>query len=465
MPKRWAASVVCLVLVPSAFAQLPQSRRLAIRPAAGPVPALKYQLLPDPADLTPGNAALLYYRVYSPEWFRRLDEKATRELLYKASKMAGAELARKDLDWLLTAKVLKEMDRAARRSYCDWELTPRIREDGVNVVLPDVQDFHGLATALAARTRLYLADGRFDEACQSLQTGMAFGRDVANSPTMISALVSVQITGIMLQQVQVWIETPGSPNLYWALTDLPRPLIPLRPALAGEKLFIHADAPMLADLERARLDARQNEELMNQVVRLGQLLRQSQQVDTWADRATVEASVKELMPQARKALVEQGLKPLEVEAMSDLQAVLLYGYREYVRIRDDGFKWHDVPLFQAKAGLDRAEEEAKQARVRLKEMPMFLLLPAFHDVAYSTAHRQRRVEALRCVEAIRLYMAAHGGAAPASLADITEVPVPIDPMTGKPFEYAVAGEKATLRAPEVPGSVAASITYELSLKR
>src|SRR5205823_1759147 len=42
-------------------------RKLTVTPAAAPVPALKYKLLPDLRETTPGNAALLYYRAFSPE--------------------------------------------------------------------------------------------------------------------------------------------------------------------------------------------------------------------------------------------------------------------------------------------------------------------------------------------------------------------------------------------------------------
>ena len=36
--------------------------QLVVSPAAAPKPSLKYRLIPDRRDLTPGNAATLYYR-------------------------------------------------------------------------------------------------------------------------------------------------------------------------------------------------------------------------------------------------------------------------------------------------------------------------------------------------------------------------------------------------------------------
>jgi hypothetical protein len=56
----------------------------------------------------------------------------------------------------------------------------------------------------------------------------------------------------------------------------------------------------------------------------------------------------------------------------------------------------------------------------------------------------RKVAALRAVEALRLHVAAHDGRLPESLDQIKAVPVPADPMTGKPFEYRLDGESAVL---------------------
>jgi hypothetical protein len=61
---------------------------------------------------------------------------------------------------------------------------------------------------------------------------------------------------------------------------------------------------------------------------------------------------------------------------------------------------------------------------------------------------ERRIAALRVIEAIRLYAAAHDAALPESLGQITEVPVPEDPATGKPFEYHRDGSSATVSGPE-----------------
>src|SRR4051794_36716272 len=59
---------------PPAAAQPPEIpvRKLTVSPAAAPEPALRYRLLPELRETSPGNAALLYYRAFAPDWWGNL---------------------------------------------------------------------------------------------------------------------------------------------------------------------------------------------------------------------------------------------------------------------------------------------------------------------------------------------------------------------------------------------------------
>src|SRR2546423_30682 len=76
MTCRWLLTAAVFGLPAAAAPPAPPEPAPAILnlvPAAEPVPALKYRLLPELRDQHSGNAALLYYRAFSPEWqgFRR----------------------------------------------------------------------------------------------------------------------------------------------------------------------------------------------------------------------------------------------------------------------------------------------------------------------------------------------------------------------------------------------------------
>jgi hypothetical protein len=71
------------------------------------------------------------------------------------------------------------------------------------------------------------------------------------------------------------------------------------------------------------------------------------------------------------------------------------------------------------------------------------------------------------VEAIRLYAADHKGELPAKLCDIS-VPLPVDPITGKPFRYAVESGTAHLRGTPPKGqedNPPFNIHYEITVRK
>ncbi len=174
---------------------------------------------------------------------------------------------------------------------------------------------------------------------------------------------------------------------------------------------------------------------------------------------------------AKQFLIDLGRPREQVEALPPLEAVFLYEVHLYDVSFDETARWANLPYAQAQP---RREAEDRKFRQEVGDpvgrrgvLPR-LLLPAIQKVYQATARLDRRVAALRCVEALRLYAAGHGGKLPASLKEIQEVPIPPDPMTGKEFDYRRTGEDtATLSAPTPPGlplSPDNTLRYELTLR-
>ncbi len=78
----------------------------------------------------------------------------------------------------------------------------------------------------------------------------------------------------------------------------------------------------------------------------------------------------------------------------------------------------------------------------------------------------RDLAAWQCVEAIRSYAASHAGQLPQTLADIKDVSLPIDPMTGAPFRYTQTDAVAVLESPAPVGSNTGkdSLYYEIAVQ-
>jgi hypothetical protein len=466
---RWSCFAL-LIGVSPLLGQEGQPIKLTLRPMAAPTPALKYQLLPELADQTPGNAVLLYYRAFSPEWQSHRRDTKFSEKLEKWQKMPLKDLPRKELQWLERSAMLKELDLGARREQCDWELTARARKEGISMLLPDIQGFREFANLLVVRARLEMASGDFSKAVYTLQTGYTLSRHLGEAPLLIPSLVGMAIATVMDAQVETLIQQPDAPNLYWALTALPQPLVNLRKAYSGEKLIILSLFPDLEKLESGPVSVQQAQE---QIDRAGDMLRwwgAGFSSQSYPEKAAVAALVAKFYPRAKRYLIDKGRSTEIVEAMPTLQVVLLYSFDQFRRLQDELYKWTTLPYWQAAPGLRQAEKLLMHVKSDFEEgLPLAsLLLPALQKVFEAQARTDRRIAALRCIEAIRLHAAAHDGQWPETLSAITAVPIPTDPMTGKEFEYRLAGDKAVLRAGVPAGETAAphnTLVYELSLQR
>jgi hypothetical protein len=442
-------TVLAALASPLAAQEGPHVKKLTVVPAAPPAPALKYELLPELRDMTAGNGALFYQRSHSPDWWSTIlrlkileNEKIDRWLDVPLEK-----LPRKEMTFLENFGGLREIDLAARHEFCNWEMTDRVRAEGIALTLPDYQTFRTCGALLGARCRLEMADGKIDKSVYTLQTGFKFSRDVANAPTLIQALVGMAIAQQMADRVEDLMQRPNGPNLYWALTTLPEQFIDLRKPLQGERLFLDSTFPELRTVENTVWDAHQQQSFMERLDKL------SREIRGWGlhTRSDLESKllsvimVTKTYPEAKQFLLGRGRSAAQVEAMPAMQVCLLYWLHNYESLQDNYHKWMALPYWQARAGIQKASHDISEAAARFERFPFLDLLPAIEQIYDARARLDRHLAALRCLEAIRLYAASHDGKPPSSLSDITEVPVPLDPTTGRVFDYAANGNVLTLR--------------------
>jgi hypothetical protein len=473
-----AALAAGLLAVAPAVAQPPRPQPppptpIAFRPAAEPVPALRYRLVPERRDLVRGNAALFYHRA-----IQFVLEDRMKSALRPAGGGEGQKIASEDVqvsDWLekpiaelpvgdakalleRKARVLREVELAVQRTDCDWEFDQRT--EGVDMMLSEVQEMRTLARLVALRARLAVADRDFDAAMTWIRAGLTMGRHVSEGPSVIQALVGIAIDSVMLREATSLISAPGAPNLYWALADRPRPFVDMRRPLEGERYLLEKELPDLKHLddgvwsrERARAVASDLERKLFTLAGGGQPGGEGAMPE-FARRMGIAAMAAKVYPDAKKALVAQGYPAERVEAMPVLQVALLHTIREYARVRDDTYKWMNVPFWQSSAAMTAAEAAGMETLARKNDnliLALFrTLTPALNAARYAGVRLERNLDALQVVEAVRLHAASHGGTLPATLEEVTDVPVPIDPATGKPFAYTRTEAGALLEGGPLP---------------
>jgi len=429
--------------------------KLTLHPAAESRPALRYQLLPGFMDRIPGNAAVYYGKV-TVEHGRFFNDQEWLNKIEKWRKAPLEELRADDVE-LPPGTIVYWLDRAARCAYCDWQLPVR-EEEFYAILLPELSQLRQFGRILGTKSRIHIARYEFDDAVKTLQTGYSAGQHAVAGETLVNSLVGIMICSITSEQVMELVQQPDSPNLYWALTAMPRPLIDLRPAVEAEMHSVELSFPELRDLDKAeRTTAEWNERLHRFCRKLAK----------WSDDSNLEARTMVTAasirgyPKAKRGLIERGLPRDTVEAMPVGQVVLLYTMQAYEDLRDDIFKWFFVPYPTAREKTKAAREGLSREFFEEREiLPVAnVFLPGIEHCRTAAVRTDREIAVLRVVEALRLYAAEHDGRLPEKLND-TSVPVPDDPVTGQPFEYRVEGERAYLKGPSLPG---VPLNYEITM--
>ena len=288
--------------------------KMTLHPSKATESAPNYRLLPEDEELIDADAAPLYQKAVAS-----LPAELNVKQIGQWRQTGPDKLPQKQVQKILEQfkPSLKLLEQAAKCKRCEWT------ED----LLQDLSEYREIAFLLALQIRSQIAQNKYDNAIDDMQTGYTLAKNISKEPMIIPGLVAMKISATVSGQIEYLIQEPDAPNLYNALNALPRPLIDLSGTLENEE------------------------------------------PDT-----------------ARR-------------------------------------------------------------------------------VSYITNRMERQIAALQCVEALRLYASVHNGKFPDKLSDITEIKIPEDPITKKPFSYTRTGSEAILELQGTESSEGRdAIRYELKLK-
>jgi hypothetical protein len=429
--------------------------RLTVRPMPAPKPALKYQLLPEVGELNPGNPAQNYLKCFMEQRnFFYGKESVTQRASYLALPLAELP-ADKLRDY--GGNALRQADWAARLDALDWQITQHVQSDGLDTLLSEVEPLRVLTAALHVRFRGQVAGGHFDDAVRTAKTMFALARHLGEYPADAANRAGMSAADQALDTLEEMIQQPGCPNLYWALTDLPSPLVDLRKGLQGYRALVAAD---LKPLQDEPMTDSQVERLVGRLSGTMSFARQQAGETPRSLRAALAVRVKdaERVRAARGRLVEAGSKEDVVQKLSPAQVILLDEKHAYELQRDERLKLLTLASWQ----IDALRASGTNSEVAGGDDGLFAdLLPDVIKLRRAQARLEQRVALLRHVEALRLSSAAHDGKLPEKLTDCS-VPLPDDPFTGKPFGYRVEGGMAHLVAGPSPGD---NVRYEVTIRK
>ncbi|MFK7768695.1 MAG: hypothetical protein AB8B55_15855 [Mariniblastus sp.] len=434
--------------------------KMTVTPAVQPKPLLKHRFTVLPMEKIPGNAITHYLRSLGENSLDSPNDYVFKTYGVEAFSWYGTEIKTEDIPVEKLRDACKVFDgyienhlrRATFCRDCDWGLAEETLrgKETIGFLLPSVQQTRSMARALMLRNRLAIIDGRYEDSIDHLRMTYQLGQNTAKMKFLVSALVGFAEVGMANEGLLHLIAAKDSPNMYWAIAELPHPIISIREALRLESSFATRYFPVLENVETAKHSPEQWSELLadltSSFTEISGLTGGRRSKKTLGMDLNFLAAGAGLVgyPQAKKRLLESGMESAEVEKMAVAHVMLLDAARDYRQYADAVEAAYYLPFTEFKTHSDKWENRMRTEGTpgRLGAMLANMLLPAVMQVRIAEERVNTQINALLAVEAIRDHLATHGKF-PMTL-DEMELPVRLNTNTGKPFGYEVKGETAIL---------------------
>lgn len=450
------------------------------------IPSLPADALwPRIGQLTPGNSVTYWYRAIAgldrasqlqPEEFRKaFGGGATVPWI----DMPVAELPREEVRQYLTrwTENLSNARIAALREQTEWSLRMRDLRGLATIEyrLGEFQEARALMRLIKLKMQLALADGDFVQAADWARTGLRLAHALDDNECIIIDLVGIACASITQVGLADLIALPDSPSLYWALAGIPESLVQCRDSIDTELTLPERVFPWFSDAELHprtsegwRGDFRQTLRDSRQLTSDSRRMPKQDAPDWLVDVYLLQALLNGY-PGAVRDLEADGIPHADLDAMPVGQVVAVHQIRSTHRTELELLKWtrRADPAFVERIDREfRSQSKLPFANAAGPSHTTFLaedLMPAVQQALKAEWRLVIRHRALMVVEALRLHAAQHHGQLPASLDEITVVPVPRHPVTLQHFPYTVTGNVAVLDAPTgFPGEDYILIRFHLN---
>jgi len=456
--------LIVLALATTTVLQAQEPIELTVSPRAIEHPLMKYRLLPAEFEKKDGNAATIFLRLPF-EQTQYMTEVVPTFNDYLEIPLDDPKLL--DAGDVFNPRWYDELKRAAYRRDADWEY-PIGEEKFFSIMLPDVQVSRSImGRGLSVWIRHQLAHGHIDKAMEGIKVGLANSRHLSQTPIVIVQLVSTALNSMMCERIVELLNQPDCPNLYWAFTALPRPFLNRQPSYDMEQHLLFMDFPELQTPDDIKSDQAWNL-LAHKVFHImietnqGKFLELSQTTQETSQIITKLAKI------ARKQLPQMTALPAQqIQSMSDAEAGLRFFVLKYEDLAHQLSAFANLEPVDAIPRMIDLNKQFNNFRTEVGLEDYDLFNAEYAYLGYIGIHRtDRKIAALRIVEALRHYAATHQGKLPATLTDIKDLSIPKDPFTDKPFGYAVKNGVATLSGLDVLKDTKynRSFTYKIKIR-
>ena len=461
----YTASIIHVLLVGSLFAcdahcaesSADGGKPVVLSPKQIDEPFLAQRIFPDDSRRHPGNAAVVAMRLCcekNPDAWEQLVRNSKLHIALSKENFS-AEQARADVP----SPDIDELRRAAFCREADWEYPVDANVPHEEIVISDAADLQVILRGLAVHCRADIADGDLTSALDKLTSGLGMVAHLQNTSLPISKMLQAKNLDMYLDVIEEAIQHESAPNLYWALTALPDPLIDIQslPDWIRRGPWRHIRA--LDDLNEKRSE----EQWRSIRLQMGLFTIPTVFFPGTPDADEVRQRYRSFVQAGRTALSDQPELRTEVGTMSDDEVAVRHFIHQYMILGDAYVRAFLLP---PKDGLPLLRQSMREFRSD-KGREIGDMIPNLSELYLSVWDNRRRIAALRVVEAIRNHAARHERL-PNSLGDIEELPIPDDPVTGRPFIYeAEDDDTANISGPamELPDNDPVTLHYRLRIRQ
>ncbi|MGD2095640.1 MAG: hypothetical protein PVH77_11585 [Phycisphaerales bacterium] len=219
---------IYLIILALTIAVYGKKAELTLHPAKVTEAAQKCRLLSRTEELVDANAVPLYEKA-----IQSLPDDYDTEQIHQWLKIPIDNLPHQQVQSTLQQyeSAIQLFEQATKCRQCDW---PYVEEDKLDKLSENLSKYRRLIFILELQARLQIAQGQYDKALATMQTGFAMAQHLGESPNLLQGMIGIAISARMLRPIEQFIQGQDAPNLYWALQDLPRPLIDLTELLVLE---------------------------------------------------------------------------------------------------------------------------------------------------------------------------------------------------------------------------------------
>lgn len=463
--------------------------KMTITPAAESLPAFKHRFTIPNHKTIPGNSITHYLRSFGEGGLTRAWDAITEEVgVEEFGKFYTLEPGNLSPDMEQHQRFSRMFDgyvdnHIRRATLCrenDWGLNvDQLRGPlAIEFLLPSVQSMRGISRMLSLRTRLAIREGRYDDAVDHLRMNFKLGQNISSMNVLVTQLVAIAICGITENNVIEFMAAPESPNLYWALAELPRPLISVRESMQAEASFPVRLFPVFEKiLADPKLELDWRAELQNTIrsgYRSKSFLYTGNEPKNDDKAIAFGLNIQDIsgiapIPigllqygKAKQRLIRYDFTEEQIEKMPVGKVLLIDAAFELQVMADELVK----STCEGVSGENFEEYLHKKSRnegLALNTGVILggLLFPAVQQVQQAETRLTWQLNALQNIEAIRMHAANHGSL-PRSLKDI-KLYLPDNPFTKQPYVYRRRGKTAIIEMPFTDGVPGMAQRFELTL--